>query len=215
MHQPDKKFLAALFGYCVFIKVLPFVLMHFGMDIKLETTYPWTFTPIFAAALFGVSFFKDLRIGFLLPLAAVMLADVLIGLLAGLAMGVKEGLAYAIYPGQIVNYIGLLVASSAGLLTRQKKNVLRIACATITAPTIYFIVSNFGVWSFDTMINYPKTVAGLLQAYVAAVPFYKMSVISTIFYSGVLFSPLGIAQLRRHSTVQRQEAASLAAANRE
>ncbi|WP_437191385.1 DUF6580 family putative transport protein [Planctomicrobium sp. SH527] len=199
MYQPNKTFLASLFGLCLLVKILPFVLMHFGMDIQSETTYPWTFTPFFAVGIFGVALFRKMSVGVLVPLAAWVIGDILIGVLSGLKYGMRDGLAYAMYPGQFMNYLGLLLACGSGLLVRRSRNVGTIAVSCVVAPTVFFAISNFGVWAFDTWINYPKTLAGLQTAYLAAIPFYKNALISTVGYSALLFSPLGIAMLKRRS----------------
>lgn len=196
MYQPNKTFLASLFGLCLVVKILPFVLMHFGMDIQSETTYPWTFTPFFAVGIFGVALFRRQSMGVFVPLAAWVVGDILIGVLSGLKYGMRDGLAYAMYPGQFMNYLGLILACGAGLLVRRSRNVGTITVACILSPTIFFAVSNFGVWAFDTWINYPKTLAGLQTAYLAAIPFYKNALISTIGYSALLFSQLGMSLLK-------------------
>ncbi len=199
MYQPNKTLLASLFAYCFLIKVLPFALMHLGMDIQSESTYPWTFTPMFAVGLFGMAFFRDLRLGFLLPVAAWFAADLAIGVLAGLQYGLADGLAHAFYGGQVTNYVGLLAACGIGLLIRNIRNTGTVLLSAVLAPVLFFLISNFGVWAFDTMINYPKTLAGLQTAYIAGLPFLKNSLVSTLAYSALLFSPIGIAQLKRHS----------------
>ncbi|HWL11069.1 MAG TPA: DUF6580 family putative transport protein [Planctomicrobium sp.] len=210
MYQPNKTLLASLFGYCFLIKILPFVLMHFGMDIQSDATYPWTFTPLFAVGLFGMGLFKDLRMGFLLPVAACLAADVTIGVLAGMQYGLQEGLAYALYPGQVLNYLGLFAAIGVGLIIRRVRNVGTVLVSAILAPVLFFLISNFGVWAFDTYIGYPRTLAGFQQAYFAGLPFLKNSLISTLAYSALLFSPMGIAQLKQNAVASRSNVSAVA-----
>ena len=50
---------------------------------------------------------------------------------------------------------------------------------------IFYIISNFGVWMSGLI--YPQTFEGLLACYIAAIPFYKNTIIGTIIYSGLFF----------------------------
>ncbi|SFI28084.1 DUF6580 family putative transport protein [Planctomicrobium piriforme] len=211
MYQSNKIFLACLFAYCVAVKVLPFALLHFGLDIRTEALYPWTFTPLFAVGIFGVALFRNLKLAYAIPLAASFLGDLLCGVFAGLQYGLTEGLAFAFYPGQVVNYIALILACSTGLLLRQSRNVALIAATAVLAPTLFFAVSNFGVWAFDIGIGYPHTLAGLGQAYVAAIPFYRNALISTVAFSGLLFSPIGMSQLTRVAVARETRQVTAAA----
>ena len=51
---------------------------------------------------------------------------------------------------------------------------------------IFYLISNFGVWILDK--NYEKNIYGLLNCYIAALPFLKNSIISTIFFTYLTFS---------------------------
>ncbi len=212
MYQPNKKIIAGLFAYCFLVKVFPFVLMHLGMDMQSETVYPWTFTPMFAVGIFGVALFRKKSTGFLLPLTAWIASDVAIGALAIMHQGLEEGLAYAIYPGQLVNYVGMILATCAGLIVRSRRDVGTIICAGLVSPALFFVVSNFGVWAFDGYINFPKTLAGLQQAYIAGLPFFKNSVVSTLAYSAVFFSPIGMGFLKANLASSPETASASAPA---
>ena len=58
----------------------------------------------------------------------------------------------------------------------------RISGALIGA-VIFFILTNFGVWING---SYGYSFAGLITCYVAAIPFFTYTIISTIFYSAIL-----------------------------
>lgn len=196
MYKPNKVFLFSLVGYCLLIKVLPFLLVHFGLDLRVVSLYPWSFTPIFAVAMFGAARFANLKSAYGLPLLVWLLADVVIGLSTGLVYGVQEGLAYSLYPGQFVNYAGLLLVCSCGLLLRRTHNWLATCGVLLLGPTLFFLLSNFGVWAIDIGIDYPRNWAGLVEAYTAGLPFYRSQLISTLAFGGLLFSPLGMSQLQ-------------------
>ena len=49
----------------------------------------------------------------------------------------------------------------------------------------FFVTSNFAVWAFSGM--YSLDLAGLIQSYVAALPFLDNSIAGDLFWSAVLF----------------------------
>ena len=63
------------------------------------------------------------------------------------------------------------------------KSVLSRITGSILGCCIFFIISNFGVWSLGT---YGHTVSGLILCYTLAIPFFSYSVISTIIFSSII-----------------------------
>ena len=59
---------------------------------------------------------------------------------------------------------------------------------------VFFSVTNFGVWAFTPL--YPKTVNGLIECYVAAIPFFWNTLAGDLVYSTVLFGGLMLAEKR-------------------
>jgi hypothetical protein len=103
------------------------------------------------------------------------------------------------YEGQLTNYILFASMTVFGFLIR-KFNVLKIALASVAAPTAFFLLSNFFVWfssSPDAGWARPKTFSGLLMCYNDGLPFYPWSIASTILFSAVLFG--GYYLFTRHS----------------
>ena len=65
-----------------------------------------------------------------------------------------------------------------------------LAVASLAAPTIYFILSNFILWAGWTGtrgLGRPKTFDGLLLCYNDAIPFYRTSLYATVIFSAILF----------------------------
>ena len=50
----------------------------------------------------------------------------------------------------------------------------------LSAPLIFFIISNFGVWALGDL--YSKDLNGLFQCYIIALPFLKNSYAGTIIF---------------------------------
>ena len=64
----------------------------------------------------------------------------------------------------------------------------------LTSAVLYFVISNFGVWFSG--ILYPQTLDGLIACYVAAIPFFKNSLVSDLVFSGVLFGAMQLQKSR-------------------
>ena len=130
--------------------------------------HPPNFTPLLAVALFGGAIFKNRILAFGIPLLAMFLSDLYLGLHESL-LAVYLCLALLIYMGSKMD----------------KKSSKGIAINALLSSIIFFLVTNFSVWAFTGM--YDKTFSGLMVSYTMGLPFFKWSVISTLLYSGVLF----------------------------
>ena len=131
-----------------------------------------------AVALFAGFIEKDSRKVILLPLLTLFISDVLIQLLY-----VADIFPFAgFYQNQWINYILILGLSFIGVLFR-KGGIVGMASAAIIAPAIFFLISNYIVWSTQSEImGYSNDLSGLMTSYRAGLPFYRNSVISTIIF---------------------------------
>tara|TARA_Y100000022_G_scaffold198004_1_gene207527 strand:+ start:2333 stop:2812 length:480 start_codon:yes stop_codon:yes gene_type:complete len=64
-----------------------------------------------------------------------------------------------------------------------QKNIFSRIIGAVCGSLIFYIISNFGVWSLG---SYGYSINGLLICYIAAIPFYTNTLISTILYSGLI-----------------------------
>ncbi len=49
----------------------------------------------------------------------------------------------------------------------------------------FYLITNFGVWLMGNY--YPKNAAGLLESYIAGLPFLQNAILGDLFFSGVMF----------------------------
>jgi hypothetical protein len=173
---------AALLVYSVVMRLLPYMLSHFGMTIDPETTiYPWNFSPLLAMCLFGGACFVQKRWAFAIPLGAYLIGDLGIWALTG-------RFDWAFYPSQPLVYGSIAMIAVLGFLLRKRRTVGWIAGTGLLAATLFFLITNFGVWAFGA--TYPKDITGLLACYTAGIPFFQRSLASMLVFSGVLFAPV-------------------------
>jgi len=71
-----------------------------------------------------------------------------------------------------------------GLLSKNfSKNLLSRISGSLIGACIFFIVTNFGVWSLG---SYGYTANSLILCYTLAIPFFAYSLISTFIFSGII-----------------------------
>ena len=127
-------------------------------------------------ALFSGAQFSDRRIALAVPLAALFIGDLIIGF--HLTMPVVYG-SFALVVG-------------VGSWLRPRPGILPLAGAVLAGSTLFFILTNFGVWVL--LSSYPKTLAGLGACYTAAIPFFQNTLLGNAVYSTVLFGGLALAE---------------------
>ena len=58
----------------------------------------------------------------------------------------------------------------------------------LTGAVIFFIITNFGVWSLG---SYGYTIEGLMACYTLALPFFGNTLVSTIIFSAIVEVSIG------------------------
>lgn len=170
--------------YTVVMKLLPYVLMQAGVMLDPESmAYPWNFTPLLAVCLYGGAMLPRRGMSLVLPLVMMFVSDLGVWAISGHR-------DWAFYPGQIPVYASLIVCSLCGWLLRRNWSWLgTVACAAVT-PVLFFLITNFACWVGND--RFPQTVSGLLMCYDVAIPHHKFMQVSTMLFSVLLFSPLGV-----------------------
>ena len=96
----------------------------------------------------------------------------------------------------LITLLGFAAMAWTGGLLRRNLTPARFAACAIAGPTAYFLISNFGVW-LDGVL-YPQSWSGLAACYVAAIPYYRSSLISTFLVGGLLFASNELISRRMH-----------------
>jgi hypothetical protein len=162
-------------------------IVFFGALMRLIPHWP-NFTPVAAIALFGGTYFSRKYMAFLVPLSAMFISDLIIGL----------------HNNMIAVYLAFSATVLIGFLLSRKVNSINVILAALSSSVLFFIVTNFASWL--TMGLYPMNFVGLMESYLAGlvffndgsmgISFFLNSVTSTLLYSGLFFSIYYLAQLR-------------------
>lgn len=179
-------------------------MIAFAVAFRLVTYFnpgalPYNFTPVAAIALFGGAYFAHRGLAVLVPLLAMLCADVAIAI-ALPASQLTHWLAMA-----PVIYVCVAAIAVAGFALRSKVRAINVILAAAGSATGFYLVTNFFVWLTSGM--YALTASGLATCYVAALPFYfQGSLLGTMVWSGVLFG--GFALLSRRYPALRMTPAA-------
>jgi len=149
--------------------------------------HPPNFAPVAAIGLFAGAMLGR-RTAWLVPLAALLLSDAVIGFYHPMSM--------------FWNYAGFAACLLLGsTILGPARSLPRFAGATLTSSIAFFALSNFGMWASG---YYPRTFAGLVECYVAALPFFRNTLVSDVLYTAALFGGWALlrAALRRPAPVR-------------
>jgi len=136
--------------------------------------HPANFAPVAAVAIFGGSILPR-RLAVLVPLLAMMFSDAIIGF-------------HNLIPLTWGCYVLIALTSSHWL---RKPSLRRGAIITLSGSTLFFIVTNFGVWAWSSM--YAHTWNGLALCYTMALPFFRNTLLSDMLYTSMLFALYALA----------------------
>ncbi len=83
---------------------------------------------------------------------------------------------------------------------RSGSKIFRATCMGVIASFWFYVWTNFGVWLLDSWGMYPKTLTGLIDCYILAIPFFKYNLIGNLLIVPVSFTVvelilIGVAQL--------------------
>jgi hypothetical protein len=162
---------------------MPYLFVLAAILLRL-LPHPWNVTPLGAMFLFSGATFRSRAESLAVPLAALLLSD--------------YAVIHFLYGGNYgwfspYTWGGFVIAGLIGWMLRPKITWERVAIASIAGSVVFFLISNFGVWVAGRL--YPVTMSGLAACYVAALPFFRNSVLGDLACTAVMF---GSYHLLRH-----------------
>lgn len=180
----------------------------FGLLILVASLYrvwdarPIGFAPQIAMAIFGGAIIADKKLAFVLPLASMLLSDVLYqALYAGGFTSIP-----GFYSGQWINYL-LFAGLTVFGFGMKRVNIPNVAGFGISGSLLFFLASNFTVWLGGGGYNHPKTFQGLMQTYADGLAFYRdygllpnsygNLLIGDLFFCALLFGAFALTQQKQ------------------
>ena len=156
-----------------------FVLLAIGVRffpfLGLNLPHAWHFTPLAASLLFFGA--RGSRRQMWIPLVLLAATDVVL---------TRFMWHYAFTWDTLVTWAWYAAILWLGTNLREKSGFWRVVAAAAASSVSFFIVSNFAVWAAWPGM-YPRTLAGLIACYEAAIPFFRGTAVSDLFFSLAMF----------------------------
>ena len=133
-------------------------------------------SPVAAMALFGGAYFADKRVAFIVPFLALFLSDLFLGL----------------HNSMVFVYAGFALTVAIGFALKNRVTVTNTLFAAVAASVVFFLLTNLGSWLMSGL--YVKSSAGLMQAYVAGIPFFQNSLLGNLVYTAIIFGGYWVLQ---------------------
>jgi len=144
------------------------------------------FSPLVGIALFSGAYLKG-KYSYLIPIGIYVISDIVIGL---------HGIVLFTWGSMALIYL-------FGRKLKPNKMPVRIAAYTLISSVAFFIITNFGVWLEGW---YSYSLSGLLKCYIAALPFFRTSLLADFIYVAVLFGTYEYILKRSRNLPQRNVA---------
>jgi len=132
--------------------------------------------PITALALFVGIFFEKKYLAFIIPAIVMLVSDFFIGF---------HSTMWGVYGA-----FGIIAL--VGIYMQNKINVISMIGASLGASLLFFAITNFAVWTTGSW--YPTNFSGLIECYVAAIPFFGKTIVSDLLFTGVFVGGFMLAQ---------------------
>ncbi|HVN18621.1 MAG TPA: DUF6580 family putative transport protein [Dongiaceae bacterium] len=157
------------------VRFLPFLGLNF-------MPHAWHFTPLAASLLFFGA--RGSRRQMWVPLVLLAATDVVL---------TRFMWHYPFTWDTLVTWAWYAAVLWLGTNLREKSGFWRVVGAAAASSVSFFIVSNFAVWlAWPGM--YPRTWAGLVACYEAAIPFFRGTAVGDLFFSLAMFSVPALQQ---------------------
>lgn len=139
------------------------------------------FTPAEAIVLFGAVLYSSRYLAFVMPLVIMYIFDFAINnTIARPFFTEQTGLIW-FSDYMLYNSLAYVCIAGIGFVFLRDLKFKNVVSGAIIASVIFFLISNFGVWMGSATL-YAKTWTGFVSCYVAAIPFFKVSLLSTLSY---------------------------------
>ena len=150
-----------------------------GFDVAARLLpHAYGFLPVAASGLFAARVLRMPALAVVIPFAAM--------LLSGVALGPDD------WRVSLTVYAALAIPALAGIATRRWQGALSIVTTMLGSSLAFFVLSNAAVWAFSGL--YPVTQQGLVECFVAALPFLDKTIMGDLFWTGVLFGGAWLVQ---------------------
>lgn len=135
--------------------------------------HPFNFSPVGSVFLMSPLIFTNKKWSLVISFLPLIISDFLIG---KFIYGSKD----VLYEGFYWVYITYFVIWFYSLMSKQN-----IMAKSIIGSLIFFFITNGSCWINSSF--YPQNMNGFIECLIAGIPFYSNTLLSFIFYSGIIY----------------------------
>ena len=162
-----------------------FVCLLFVSLFSRTIKHEWNFTAVFAASFAFVIMFPQARVkAFLMMMISMLISDVVIGF----------------HSTMIWVYLGFTLAFVPVCFAKARQTQV---LSLITGSSIFFLVSNFGVWFSGQLYSHDLT--GLIQCYIMGLPFYQNQFLADVLLAPSLMALISLSRTQFASVIIEQK----------
>ena len=122
----------------------------------------------------------------LIMFTSYLIRDKFLSVLVILVSQIISDLYIGIYSSMFFVYGAYVFIALLSPIIMNKLSFKSVLISSLVTPTIFYIVSNFGVWI--TGSTYPLSLDGLIMCYVAGIPFFDETLLSTVVFSVTIYA---------------------------
>ena len=148
--------------------IIPIIMLSLLILSRMITEIP-NFTATIALIIFTGYLIRNKLLSVFVILLSQVISDLYIG----------------IYSSMVFVYGAYVVIGLISPIVMNKLSAKSVLAASLISPSIFYIISNFGVWV--TGSTYTMDLQGLISCYVAGIPFFDETLLSTIIFSITIF----------------------------
>ena len=152
----------------------------------------WHATPLAAVALAAGFLFANPLVAASVPLAALALSNLVLPGYGSL------GVAAAVYAATAWP----VLLGTCGILGQDRPRWLAVVGGSLATSLVFFLSTNLAHWAF--MADYPRTMAGLGECFVAALPFYRWMPVGDAAWTLATFGLIVAARMAAEAAATRR-----------
>lgn len=175
-----------------------------GMMGSADIGWLHNFCPLAAVALCGATFLPR-RLAFALPLASLLVSDLLLNAHYGVSL-----LNWAMLP----QYFALALIAGLGWLLRVNPRLRYLLLASASGSVFFYLITNTGAWVTEPL--YSKSAMGWLQAMTTGLPqyqpptwmFFRNTLVSDLLFTAIFFGCMALRPETRTVAAKPQGSAA-------
>ncbi len=156
------------------ITIIGFILLV--ASLRILRVFPPNFAPVTALCLMGSAYFTRRWMAFIIPTSILFISDIILG-------GGTELVGV---------YISYAIIIFLGFVLNNNVKPVKVVAITLLSSLLFYIITNFVCW-FGSPYK-TQDLTGFIINYTEALPFFRTSLVSDLFFSGAFFA--GFEMLR-------------------